>query len=350
MYKIINFTLFSIILFTTTSFADSLKLKNGNTIVGNIIEEKKDYVKIHSDFDMTLTYYTDEIEHIQKDPSPSENANEIPEFYIDKMNAIPDYPQTRVLNGVPRDQNKHCAPASIANALIWLDDNGYDNFIENSFNRSEDHIKLMNLLASKNYMNTIENGTTGKKLLLGLEKYIHKKGYTYKRLKYQGAWHVPEKFSTQQKIPQLEWIKKGLLGHSVVWLSIGYYSYNIFSDTYERKAGHLVTLVGYGKDPSGNIAPNYLIFHNPAYGMEGDFFSNDYVKMEEIKSGHFRAANNQRWYNAKGFHKLSVEDYPMHVKDTHVGILEDAIILEMPQPNNLTAKTHNSDLPRKERK
>jgi len=63
--------------------AEYIMLKSGQSVAGAVIERTDEYIKVETDFDITLTYYLDEIEQIleqpevkDEEPSISENTGE----------------------------------------------------------------------------------------------------------------------------------------------------------------------------------------------------------------------------------------------------------------------------------
>ncbi|MFH1413577.1 MAG: hypothetical protein ABIG56_01865 [Candidatus Omnitrophota bacterium] len=66
----------------TTAFADIIYLKNGKQVEGKIIEETQDSVKI--ELDIKLTYFADQIERIEREPTISEETK----VYLESLKNI----------------------------------------------------------------------------------------------------------------------------------------------------------------------------------------------------------------------------------------------------------------------
>jgi len=62
------------ILFTTVSFAETIKLKNGDVVEGAIIERTDDEIKINH-HGIKITYWLDEVESISGDQVANDNLN-----------------------------------------------------------------------------------------------------------------------------------------------------------------------------------------------------------------------------------------------------------------------------------
>ena len=63
-----------VVLFLSTSFADTLILKNGKQIEGTIINKTKEELKMKVQ-DIEITYWVDEIERINGEPVELENKS-----------------------------------------------------------------------------------------------------------------------------------------------------------------------------------------------------------------------------------------------------------------------------------
>ena len=255
----------------------------------------------------------------------------LPSAYTDKLDSIPDLMQTDPEAKLPGGGTQYCAPVSVSNSLMWLASHGFDNLALDSTNRKEAQATVARLLGSERYMDTnLESGTGPFGVLRGVSRYIKDKGYPYQSLEYQGWREHPARFSTGVDVPQLEWLKRGLVGNSVVWLNLGWYEYNSSADQYERIGGHWVTLVGYGVDKNGNEDPNVLIIHDPG-SKSGRDLVHEYVRVGWIDSGRLTGENHQGLpRSAVGYYTL-VGD--LHVKqEADFGILDGAVVLSMGEP------------------
>ena len=250
-----------------------------------------------------------------------------PAYYTEKINSIPDLMQTDDRANFPGGGTQYCCLVAIANSFMWLDSNGFPDLVENSGSLFDDEVRLVKLLGSKSYMDTsLVNGTGTTKLMRGTKKYVQDRGYEIEQLEYQGWRKHPEEMRTRFPVPQLGWIKQGILGSGAVWVNVGWYSYNSSKDEYARIAGHWVTLVGYGKDEKGDQNPDILIFHDPS-PRAGKTFANEYVTVSRIRKGRLIGEWKGLPRNAAGLYKLGGG---MHIKkQADVAIIDGAITLKL---------------------
>jgi C-terminal processing protease CtpA/Prc len=257
---------------------------------------------------------------------------DLPSFYTDNIYSIPDLTQTDKKANFPGGGSQFCCLVSIANSLMWLDSNGYQNLVESSGSPFEDQVELVKLLSSKRYMDTsLVDGTGTTKLMRGIKKYVKDRGYEIEQLEYEGWRKHPPEMKTKYPIPRLSWTKHGILDSGAVWLNVGWYKYDSSKDEYIRIAGHWVTLVGYGKDENGKLNQNCLILHDPS-PRAGKSFSNEYAIVNKIRTGTLTG----KWIglprNAAGYYKLAGG---MHIKNqADVAIIDGAIMLKLREVNN----------------
>ena len=288
--------------------------------------------KIDTGIGMAITYFLEDIESIKESVQTVIKDNEIPEIrefsqtgsprytqnnetqertnssptdspgYTEKIYNTPDFLQSDSQANFPNKGYSFCAPVSISNSLMWLDDHGFDRLVRNTGDRKADQINLIKQLASEKYINTVSGGGQGtKRIFTGVSRYISSRGYRYKRLEYQGIANPPREYHTGVKIPQLDWIKRGILDYGSVWLKVAWYDHNPETDMYVRGMGHVVTVVGYGVDEGGNENPNIIIIHDPAI-RSGEDFANDYVLVEKIDKGAMKTEKGKLLSSAKGFY------------------------------------------------
>jgi C-terminal processing protease CtpA/Prc len=253
-----------------------------------------------------------------------------PIYYTKNIYSIPDLTQTDKKANFPKGGGQYCLPAAISNSFMWFDSNGFSNLVQNTGDLFSDQVKLVNLLASKSYMNTsLEYGTGTTNLIRGVRKYIKERGYEIEQLEYQGWRKHPEEIPWSSSIPQLDWIKQGILGNGTVWMNVGWYKYNAKEDKYARIAGHWVTLAGYGKDEKGQVDPNILIIHDPS-PRAGMKFSNEFILASEIHSGTLTGDWVGLPRSAAGYYKFTEG---MHIKQgADFAILDGAVVLKLKGP------------------
>lgn len=257
---------------------------------------------------------------------------DLPSFCTDNIYSIPDLTQTDKKANFPGGGSQFCCLVSIANSLMWLDSNGFQNLVGNSGSPFEDQVKLVKLLSSKRYMDTsLVDGTGTTKLIRGIKKYVKDRGYEIAQLNYEGWRKHPPEMKTVIPVPRLSWIKHGILGNGAVWLNVGWYKYNSSRNEYVRIAGHWVTLVGYGKDENGTLNQNCLILHDPS-PRAGKTFSNEYAIVNKIRTGTLVGKWIGMPRSAVGYYKLGGG---MHIKkQADVAIIDGAIALKLKGMNN----------------
>ncbi len=261
-----------------------------------------------------------------------------PAYYLDKVSATPDLTQTDPRSNFGGGGKNYCAPVAVSNSFVWLSEHGYPKLLPASwatlskFPEKEQllykQIALAKTLGSHEYMDTqAEEGTFVDNVLLGIKKYVLDKGYSIRRLEYQGFRSSLHEFDTGSRRPRLAWLKQGLLGNSGVWLHIGWYRFKSESRTYVRTGGHWVTLVGYGVDEKNQTANNILIIHNPA-SKSGASFHNDFCRLESIDGVLVNRTPLLGFPRpALGFYKIVSGLPPFTECDT--AILEGGVVLEL---------------------
>lgn len=249
-----------------------------------------------------------------------------PSVFLEKIDTTPDYMQTDpAYGGLPDGGTQYCGPVSVSNSLMWLSDNGFPNLTPHSNDRKRDQFDVARLLGSPTYMNIGSQGVGANGLCNGLKQYILDKGYTYNRLEFQGWRYINPEFDTGEDVPNLEWVKLGVIGYGSVWLNIGWYTYDSVTDEYTRIGGHWITLVGYGHD-GGSPNLDYLIAHDSA-SRAGTTFANEYILPVRINSGTLNGSYTGLPHSAVGFYKMTDG---MHIRFTaDFGILDAVIVLEM---------------------
>ncbi|MEM5785870.1 MAG: hypothetical protein AAGU11_01050 [Syntrophobacteraceae bacterium] len=250
--------------------------------------------------------------------------------FIERLDAIPDITQTDPKARFPHGGVHLCGPCAVSNSLMWLGENGYEKLVPRSDYRYSAQVDLVNLLASDRYMGTtLEMGTSPAAILYGIEKYVRDCGYVINDLSYEGWRKVPERFHTGVKNPRPDWIRSGFLpAGSAMFLNFGWYRFYPERNEYKRVSGHWVTLAGFGIDRHGNEAPGVLIVHDPG-NRPGSEFSNEFVRLEKIRSGTLIAGSGAA-HDAAGLFRLS-GTMPIH-NEADLGILDGAIRLEIKRP------------------
>jgi len=160
--------------------------------------------------------------------------------------------------GFENEGTNYCAPTSIANGLLYLATaRGMADLVDGTDHGSQ--VALIRKLADE--MDTDPDiGTNPGKIIDGLESYLEARGYSFASLQVAGWRNLNEeheKYLVSRK-PDMEWIRKAAGDpDTVVILNNGWYR-ETDGDSYLRKGGHFVVVVGAGP---GN---GEFQVHNPA--------------------------------------------------------------------------------------
>lgn len=331
---------------SANAFATEIKLNSGKVVSGDIVAVEKDHLKIDQGTEVIVVPFRmiDLSSDLAIEPFQAyreeklkfkflQEGPPIPPFYIEKVSKVPNVQQK---SNLPNSGEKYCAPTSVANSLMWLDQNGYDRLVNNTDDETVDVLTLAGLLGSKKYMKT-DDGTRISDTMAGVEKYVTQKGYSVKYLKYQGFRRIGYKYSTGVKAIDLNWIKRGVVNpNGAVWLEIGWYVYDPKKNIYNRRGSHLINLVGYGKDSSGNPDPRYLIVNDPG-AKRWVRNMNGYVRLEPIKSGQLSWKGARYKRNAEGYYKFP-EGFLLQHSKSDTAILEGAVVFELNSPEVFEVK------------
>lgn len=262
---------------------------------------------------------------------PIIQSAEIPSYSVEKINEIPDLCQADDKANFPGGGNQYCCLAAISNSLMWLDRHGFPDLVADQNDVFTSQVALVNILAGPGYMNTdSEDGTGTSNIIRGLKKYIEQRGYSIRRLDYQGWRKTPAEITVSEAIPLLRWIQEGIIGKSSVWLNIGWYSYDPVKRDYARFDGHWVTLVGYGQDKDKKPDPQILILHDPSL-RTGSGFSNQYVKVGTVQQGRLSGNWAGLPRDAGGYLYLK-EGIPLK-RGADYAIIDGALLLSLNEPN-----------------
>ncbi|MBW1989186.1 MAG: hypothetical protein JRI97_06535 [Deltaproteobacteria bacterium] len=263
-----------------------------------------------------------------------------PPVYMEKAETTPDMVQTDQNARLPARGMAYCGPVAVSNSLVWLSRHGYAELIPPlDKKRTMTQAQLASLLALEKYMDTsLKHGTSPAELLEGLEKFLADRGFSSASLKYQGWRSVPERFIASKGPPSMDWIKKGLLGDSAVWLNVGWYDLDKETKTFHRRGGHWVTLVGYGKNAAGKPDPFVLAVHDPATRRKpgkdkAPRRRHDFVVAEPIASGTLAGKIKPLPVDAAGYYILGGELHVQH--DADYALLDGAVVLTL-QPGKKT--------------
>ena len=241
-------------------------------------------------------------------------AEPLPASYEGKL-STPDLLQTDPKAGFPDGGKMFCAPVAVSNGLMWLAVNGYPKLLA----PGQDQVGLVLALAGPQFLDQdLGEGTGAGELLRGVARWVKQSGYPARRLEFQGWRKHGPSYSTGVAVPQLQWIKRALLGPSAVWLNVGWYRRDANADTYQRVAGHWVSLVGY----DGEV----LIVHDPSPRSEKGGVHNR-ITVEAIGSGRLVGKKAGLPREATGYLKIT-GGLPVK-KGLDLGILDGVAVLEL---------------------
>jgi hypothetical protein len=264
--------------------------------------------------------------HYQSKPA----VNQALPPYLEKLEQIPDLTQTDPNGGLPGGGIFYCAPVAVSNSMMWFADIGFDKLKPNIADRKKAQFEIARRLGSEQCMDTsLKTGSDADGVIIGVSRYLINAGYKSFNLEYQGWCRHPRYFSTRIEMPQIEWIKKGLLGDSAVWLNAGWYKYLPDGNRYYRFGEHWLTLAGYGVDRQGKVDDNILIVHDPA-PRAGTESKHTYIKLRPITSGQLVGKAEGLPRSAVGYYMLA-GDMELHNRADYA-ILDGAVVLKMRRP------------------
>lgn len=280
---------------------------------------------------IVIAFLTASFTFAQRDGYQSKPAvNETLPPYIEKLEQIPDITQTDPNGGLPGGGIFYCAPVAVSNSMMWFADIGFEKLMPDIADRKKAQFEIARRLGSSRFMDTsLKTGSDADGVIKGVSRYLIDRGYKNFFLEYQGWCRHPRFFSTRTQIPQIDWIKKGLLGDSAVWLNAGWYKYLPDRNQYYRFGEHWLTLVGYGVDRRGKVDENILIVHDPA-PRAGTESKHTYIKLQPITSGQLVGKVEGLPRSAVGYYLLA-GDMRLHNR-ADFAILDGAVVLTMKRP------------------
>ncbi len=237
---------------------------------------------------------------------------------------MPDLTQTDPELGVPGGGKAWCGPTAVSNALMWLDEKGRESLAPAGPDEHARELELVRTLGSGHYMGTTPTGGTGtKNLIMGLHAYLRDVGWSEKRLQYQGWRSHPVRFSTNEKLPKLDFIQKALADGGVAVIHVGWYTPAKYGGNYYRRhGGHWLTVVGTEIDAEGRPAPGMLVLHDPA-PYAGTTPARHFATTRALEGGWLIAEDGP--FPAKGH--LVLEGGMRIKKDGDIAVLDGVVAL-----------------------
>jgi hypothetical protein len=247
---------------------------------------------------------------------PLAAAPKLKESFVPALKAIPDLTQTDPKGKFADGGKNFCGPVAVSNSLMAL-------FRDDLKWNDVSHYDLVNQLASQSRMNTdLTKGTGVRQLMHGVELFLDEQGEKNYFLKFQGWRRHDNRHRTGVTEPQLTWIKHIIANkRGAVWLNVGWYREISPDQPLVRISGHWVTAVGYGKDASGKLDPDYLLIHDPS--PRASAAGPEYVKMTKINSGVLSGAVRNLPRPARNLYQM--EDGMRLKRGAQVAILDGAV-------------------------
>jgi hypothetical protein len=195
-------------------------------------------------------------------------------------------------------EQNFCAPASVANNLMWLDTNYFPQ-ISKETNALAGGVFLARQLSGDDYFSTMNEpgnpdgadpsfhlsegtGTTFEAMINGTVRFLKEKDIPVKEVRWISLWAVPEAKAKlkvggaplvmQRGFPTLDEVRSALQSRSVVVQIIGFYEFQVGEaddngvkpDSLVRTGGHYFSPVGFGRDADGNLSRDTFEYRDPA--------------------------------------------------------------------------------------
>lgn len=245
------------------------------------------------------------------------------------IHQIPDLVQTDPKGEFARGGKSYCGPVAASNSLVWLKAGGARQFTDKT-----EQYKVVNLLASANYMDTDPvKGVGAAGLIRGVKRFVEKDiGDPDFHLSYQGWRSSPKGHFAGVKTPELEWIRSFVGPGKSAWINIGWYRHDKENNEYNRVGGHWVTLVGHGADEKGRPNDHIIVIHDPSPRTGTP--PNDFVVLKPLTGGKLTVKGSKTTRPTQG---LFLMGGGMHIKSSaDVAILDGIVGLDLHPDRPLT--------------
>jgi hypothetical protein len=212
----------------------------------------------------------------------------------------------------------HCAPTSVSDGLIYLAKAyGMKDLVPGAGRAAQ--IKLIQELAEEFGTDPSIGGTNPDKILTGLQSYVTSKGYELSRLElktWRGVSAANKEFKTGAK-PDMAWMRSAARSKDTVMIfNFGWYHQT--EDSYERKGGHWVAVVGVGSE-------NEFIVHNPILPSEKQ--SDKKIVALTLLNEDFIVAKESGEANMKGYYEGEGPGLPHG--DSVTALLDSVIVFSL---------------------
>ena len=236
----------------------------------------------------------------------------LPSEYLEKVGGIPDFCQTDQRYGkFDGGGAMTCAPAAPSNSLVWLNQNGFPNILNKPNATKADQSDLIRRLSKPEFLDTtIQDGTSAKKLVLGIENFFKAAGYDCK----VEQMHCRSSTRRIGTIPDETWMLKSCMGSSNLLINVGWCKTE--KNHYQHFDGHWVTLVGFKEERGSRI----LLIHDPGH-RGGNEKKSESCKLISLPAGHTFGKKGES-IKTDGYFKL--EGIRLK-KGADLGIVEGAV-------------------------
>ena len=209
----------------------------------------------------------------------------------------------------------HCAPTAVSDGLIYLAKAyDFDDLVPGADHDAQ--IALIQELAEDFETDPSIGGTNPDKILTGLQSYVERKGYELSRLElksWRGVSAENKEFVLGTK-PDLAWMRAAARTEAtVVLFNFGWYYEE--GDSYTRKGGHWVAVVGAGSEAEFEV-------HNPMLRTD-EQTEKTAIELSPIDHD-FNAKIENRARNMKGYYEGDGAGLPHGAK---VKAILDAVIV-----------------------
>lgn len=201
----------------------------------------------------------------------SEKSFDYPDFYVDRIELMPDLTMTDKKLNLPDGGEYFCGPVSVANSFIYLNNNGFENILPDyQDDTMRIYSDLIHRLSEDKYMKTITNKITPHRYMKrGLKRYIKEADYDFEKIEYRAFGKKPNY--------DIEWLKENISNECETMIFL-WITKEVEPNVMKIVAGHWVSFVGYGKDEIGQINLDIVIINDPGSGFE--YPKNDFVRLK----------------------------------------------------------------------
>jgi hypothetical protein len=281
----------------------------------------------------------------------SATTAETPAVCTAKIAATPDFCQVDEAGKFDNGGKVFCGPVAVSNSLVWLSQNGFPKLLPAVDKKVElagddgsadgdvkidaqkaAQIELIRTLGSPDFMSTEgRDGTSAKRLMLGLTKYVTQHGYKLDRLEYRGWSKLNKELKPSDEKPSLDWMKQYISQPGAAgWLNIGWYKYDEATKEYQRTGGHWITLVGYGVTADSKPDATVLITHDPSR-RSGPGVVTHHMRVAEMPAGKLiHNTDKNLTADAAGRHKVA--DGFIIKKGNDAAVIDGVVIAVLGSP------------------